>query len=69
MKERIRHQHSCFRLRSFWCKRCHLHVQFFGNDPITGKCHCCNTPIADLVLESDHLIETKKTITNLLMEK
>ena len=50
-----------FRFRSFYCKKCDLHVQFSGNDPVVGMCPC-GAPIVDLPLESDAWIESQKSV-------
>lgn len=63
---KIRKQESRFRLRSFFCKRCNIHYQHFGSDPVEGVCHCCKREIASLPLESDHFIVTKKEVEDLM---
>lgn len=63
MKEKKGKKFSmAFRLRSLFCKRCNLTVEFFGNDPVVGKCHCCKTPLVELPVVSDSWIETHKTV-------
>ena len=46
---------------SFYCKKCDLHVQYSGHDPVVGHCPC-GTPIVELPLESDAIIDSHKTV-------
>ncbi len=52
-----------FRLRSLFCKKCHLTTEYFGYDPILGVCECCKTPLSELPVVSDNWIETEKCVT------
>lgn len=54
-----------YKQRVYYCDRCDKYIDFLGNDPVVGDCHCCHRPIASLELKETMQVNIKRQVTYL----